>query len=352
MNDTLLSLRIKQIIWETTEAITLVLENTGTQAITYQAGQFLTLLVTMHGAAQRRSYSLSSAPGIDQDLLITIKRVTNGEVSRYLIDHVREGQVIQSLPPAGRFTIQTNPEAQRDIFLIGAGSGVTPLFSLLKTVLRAEPKSSITFINCHRNEHTALFWQPINALAAQYPAQLRCIHLFSDPTPDTLAYRGRLTISRLEELVHKNLKFDRQQARFYLCGPSDFMRIARMALTYLQFRGEQIRQEYFVTEPLPAVGVPPQSTFTSQVTVHLGGKSHTFPVQSNEFILKAALERGIQLPYSCQGGRCSACAGICREGNVKMAINEVLTDRDVAAGWTLTCTGYPASGKVEIEIPT
>ncbi len=348
-----LELRIKEIIPETADAATYLLENISGQPVHYQAGQFLTLLLEHNGRELRRSYSLSSAPEIDPDLAITIKRVTNGEVSRYLLDTLKAGDVIRSLYPAGRFTLQTDARYQRDIFLFGAGSGLTPLYSILKTILRQEPQSRVILINSNKNPRNALFWQPVNNLAVQFPQQFKCIHLFSDPAPGSGQYPVRLNISLVQQLVNENLSFDRNQAQFFVCGPPFYMRMVRMALIFMEFREEVIHREHFVTEPLKiAQPQPTQAATAKPVQLIYRHQTYTIEVPPGQFILKAALNNGIQLPYSCQGGLCSTCAGKCKQGKVKMMINEVLTDREVAEGWVLTCVAYPLSEDVIIEIPS
>jgi ring-1,2-phenylacetyl-CoA epoxidase subunit PaaE len=346
-----LELKVKKIIRETAYAITLELENTDGQPIDYQSGQFLTFLLNIHGKELRRSYSLSSAPQIDKNLAVTISRVVNGEVSRYLIDNLKEGDILTALYPAGRFTLQTDASLQRDIFMIGAGSGITPLFSMLKTALKEEPKSRLTLIDSNKNENTALFWQQLKTLATQYQSRLKTIHLLSDPLPASNQYPVRLNIALLEKLINENLTYTKALAQFFVCGPPHFMRMVRMTLIFMGFQGDNIHKENFVTEALKE-SAGPVSTDTSPkiVTILYKKKQYAVEVPPHTSILKAALNQGIQLPYSCMGGMCSTCSGICKSGNVHMAINEVLTDKEVAQGWILTCVAFPTTDDVLVEI--
>jgi ring-1,2-phenylacetyl-CoA epoxidase subunit PaaE len=346
-----LSLRIRKIIPQTPEAATFEFETTNGTPLSYRPGQFLTLLVTLNGRELRRSYSFSSTPGIDPYPAVTIKRVANGEVSRYLLTHWREGDQVTALPPAGRFTLDPAPETPRDVFLIGAGSGITPLFSLLKALLRDEPDSRITLIYSNQNEHTALFWREINALT-QMHANLTTIHLLGDPTPATRPYLGRLNIGLLERLVTEHLHFGRERAQFYVCGPFAYMRMVRMTLIFMQFREEQIHRENFVVEALSAAkGPAPRDPSPRQVTLHVKNRTFHLVVPGDRTILQVALEHDVPLPYSCLGGVCSTCSALCTEGKVRMTLNEVLTARDLDAGWVLTCTGYPDSEAVTLRIP-
>lgn len=345
-----LELQIKQIKWEAPDAATYILESADGQEILYKAGQFLTLLLAIGGKELRRSYSLSSASGIDSRLAITIKRVSNGEVSRYLLDNLKEGDILKSLHPAGRFTIQTEPNNSRDIFLIGAGSGMIPLFSLLKTILAAEPLSKVTLIDSNKNESSALFWEPLGRLEAKYPNTFTAIHLFSNPAPESKRHPVRLNIGLLQELITKNLSFAKEKALFFVCGPFHFMRMVRMTLVFMGFDENQIYKEIFVTDPLPGIKPPiAADSAPKQVKIILRKEEFIIEVPYDKSILQAALDRGIQLPYSCFGGVCSTCIGKCTSGSVKMAVNEVLTDKDIAQGWVLTCVGYPVGEGVVIE---
>jgi len=346
-----LELRIKKIIRETPHSITLILENTSQTKVSYQSGQFLTFLLTIGGKDIRRSYSLSSAPDIDPDLAVTITRVVNGEVSRYLIDHLKEGDVLKSLYPAGRFILEPKPETARDIFLIGAGSGITPLFSILKTALHTEPLSHITLIDSNKNENTALFWQPLQVLSNQYKSRLSSIHLFSDPLPSAAQYPVRLTIAMLETLVNENLTYKREDARFYVCGPPHFMRMARMALIFMGFTEEVIHKENFVTQAVSELALSRYENNTVKpVTLIFREKEYRVEVPAYTSILKAAQAQNIRLPYSCLAGMCATCSGKCIQGEAKMVINEVLMDKEVAQGWILTCVAYPVTDDVKIVI--
>jgi ring-1,2-phenylacetyl-CoA epoxidase subunit PaaE len=283
--------------------------------------------------------------------MVSITRVVNGEVSRYLIDHLKAGDILKSLYPAGRFTLESKPELSRDIFLIGAGSGMTPLFSILKTALQTEIASHITLINSNKNEQTALFWKQLQHLTLQYSGQLRSIHLFSDPLPSSHQYPVRLNISLLENLVYEELKYSTSEAQFYVCGPSDFMRMVRMTLIFMGFAEDSIYKENFITQAQSEITLSRyENTSTLPVQLLFRNQSYLLQVPPHTSILKAALSQGIRLPYSCMAGMCATCLGTCTSGLAKMAINDVLTDKEVAQGLILTCVAYPLSADVTIVI--
>lgn len=352
----LLQLQIKKIFRETDDAISLELENITGPLPAYEAGQFLTFLFNINGKELRRSYSLSSAPGIDPFLSVTIKRMENGEVSRYLFDHLREEDTLTSLYPTGRFTLNMDPPSQKDLFLIGGGSGITPLLSLLKAALRNMPRSRVILFYSNHRESSTIFYHRLNQLQARHPSHFFPVYFFSDPAykkirespPVTIP--GRITNALLEEMVDRFLQSEKEDAEFFLCGPASLMRMAQLTLTFMGFSGDQIRRENFVS---PLITAPLQthsgSTVTATATIRYRGKKYLLNIPAGENILQAALDQGIMLPYSCRGGLCSACSAFCSKGKVSMLVNEVLTDRDIAEGRVLTCVGIPLTEELEIN---
>ncbi len=345
-----LELRVHAIIREATDAITIVLTPITEQEVLYKAGQFLTFIFNREGKEVRRSYSLCSAPGIDKHLAVTVKRIPNGEISRYLLDHLQAGDTLQALYPAGRFTITTSPTHMRDIFLIGAGSGITPLFSILKTLLKEEPQSKVVLINSNKSTRDAFYLKEINQLEIEYNKQFSSFHLFSQPEEGGL--RTRLTIDLLEKLVKENIRHNQQDALFYLCGPVAFMRMAKITLLYMGINEDQIFKETFVTGTLPHyASMVPADTPARTVSVKWGSRQHNLRVPPEQSILKAAKEAGFELPYSCEAGMCSTCIAKTKPGAVALSHNEVLTEKEIKAGWILTCTAHPLQDEIEVEVP-
>lgn len=359
MNEELIHLQVSEIIRETHDTKTLILQPVSGQPIPYQAGQFLTLLFHHLGHEVRRSYSLSSTPGDAssgepaEPLSLTIKRVENGEISRHLLDHLHVGDALTSLPPTGRFTLETHPDQQRDIVLIGAGSGISPLFGILKQVLRDEPKSHVTLLYCNTSERNIIFYSQLEALQKQYSDRFQLIHLLSQPSDDWRKTgnirRGRLNNWLLENMLPELTRFERDAARWYICGPFAFMRMVQITLIYAGIRLDAIKKENFVIEPVTRTP-PPELAKDHRILLRYRGTEYDIDVPAYKSILQAALDHGIPLPYSCKGGRCSSCAVRLKAGEIHMTINDVLTERDLNNGWVLTCTGYPASEGVELEV--
>lgn len=386
--DTLV-LTVKRILAAAKDTATILLERSDGRPLDYRAGQFLTFLFPAGGATLdsgedagtvkhsdrqafgfrsgrelRRSYSFSSTPGVDPIAAITVKRVINGEVSRYLLDHLREGDELLSLPPAGRFVLDEPEipagESQR-LFFIAAGSGMVPVFSLLKEALLKKRDVRVVLISQFHDEESIPFKKELEGLTEKYRDHFRWINLLS-------TREGRLNNWWLEELLSE---LSADQALFYLCGPPAFMRMAVFTLRVMGFAGTQIRQEYFTIEYVPP---PPLLTDTTpkKVTIRSAGKNaaalsgaegHHSGSQTDGYgaiiarfeiawpvtILEAALNKGIPLPYSCRGGRCSTCVVRCLSGKVKMSINEVLTEKDLEDGLVLTCVGY-AETDISLEL--
>ncbi len=344
-----ITLRIREIIHEAIETKTFVFERTDGRLVEYQAGQFLTFLISQHGHEIRRSYSMSSAPSVDPFPAITVKRVANGEISRFWMDHAEVGDELTALLPSGRFTLDAHEDPlteDSELFMFGAGSGINPLYSMIKETLTTRPGNKITLIYANRSEDHAIFFQSLQQWQSRYPERLKIIHYFSQPSESWEGLPGRINNSRLEKLMKELVKGQGENARFYLCGPMPLMRTVTITLVFLGFRKEHIRKENFVVPVPPAPRIELEDR---PVKIRFRETDYQLLVPANISILQAALNNGIKLPYSCKGGICSTCAGVCRSGKVQMTINDVLSDQEVKQGWILTCTGYPEDNEVFIE---
>ena len=351
MTDDLLQFQITRILTETATANSYFLEQVGGQSVSYQAGQFLTLLVPRHGQVVRRSYSLSSAPG--EAIRLTIKRVQNGEISRHLIDTLRVGDELVSLPAAGRFTL--NPSQPGDLVLLGAGSGINPLFSILKDVLRHQPHRRVTLLYSNTSEADIIFRDELAQWQVTYPDRFRLIHLLSRPLTNQLGRRGRLNNLLLEGLLPELIgSSDQETVQFYVCGPGDYMRMVQFTLIVNGISPDLIRRENFVVQSAVVdsalATLPPEAAVDRTISLQFRGRSIDLQVPAYKSVLQAALAAGIALPYSCRGGRCSTCMARGTAGKVYMTINDVLTNRDLFEGWVLTCTGYPMSDNVKLDV--
>lgn len=335
----MLQLKIEAIRHDAQDTATFFLSNVSRTKIAYKAGQFITLVFNHHNEELRRSYSLSSTP--DDDLLaITVKRIPNGELSRFLLTHSQIGDIWTAEEPAGRFIVN-NFEEEKDLFFFAAGSGITSIFSQIKHILTRPGKSRLVLIYSNRNTATILFKKELEELQEQHRERLTIIHLLSDNTQ-------RLNNIMAEQLVRKYARYELQKAQFYLCGPFRYMRMVRLTLIYMGIAVDNIRKENFVLETV-SVGGPKTNFPPRKLQIVFGGETHDITAGENQSILQAALQNHIPLPYSCRAGICSTCAVKCLRGKVTITENDVLTDADLAEGWVLTCTGYAVTDDVVIS---
>ena len=341
----MLALNVKSIIEETPGTRTYIIEEKDQKPIKYKAGQFLTLTINRNGTEMRRSYSFSSAPEYDDHVSFTMKQVVNGEISRFLFRTLKEGSTLIALEPSGRFTFDAEPEEQRDIFLIAAGSGVTPVFSLLKKILLTTSGASVNLVLQNHNERQVIFHEQLHRIALIYDQKLRFFNFLSTPL-DPMRSSLRLNNEILSELITDQLFFNRNKALFYICGPLTFMRMAEFTIRQMGFASEQIKKEIFEAPRLQSV---PFSVDAAQRNIFLHKQEKYIPVKFPQSILDAALENHINIPYSCKAGICGTCVVKCSAGSIKMKYNDVLTDQEVADGLVLTCVGY-AESDVTIEI--
>ena len=335
----LLQIRVLRTIAETEDSSSLVLEELSGKTIDYQAGQFITLVGQKGDSSFRRSYSFASTPGVDSQPMITVKRVPNGQMSRLLTDRVQPLDQFLALPPAGRFTIQTIKGMARQFCFIAAGIGIVPIFSLIKKILYEEPLSQVLLIYQNYDEDHTVFFHSLSTLLNRFTGQLRWINLLSHPK--TKPARGqRLNNSLLEVVLSQQGHLAKGGSLYFVCGPQSFMRMVNFTLRYMGIDAGRIRMETFVVST-PQAAPWAQDRSPKKIQLHLRGKTYLFEAAYPVNILQAALDNNIDMPYSCRGGICSSCMARILKGNVKMSINEVLTDSDLAEGLVLTCVGYP-----------
>ena len=334
-----LQLKITDIVYETHDTATFYLAEENNRKINYQAGQFITLVFTHKDEEIRRSYSLSSSP--DEDLLsITIKRIDNGEITRYLLTHFKPGDILTAIPPAGKFTL-TAEVSQKDLIYFAAGSGITPIYAQLKYLLSRPGTNKITLIYSSQSGSDVIFRKQLDQLQQQHSGRFHIMYLLSSEGK-------RLNNIMVERLVKTDLKVDPSNTLFYLCGPFAYMRMVQFTLIYAGFEGSQIRKENFVLETVPVTSAltsfPPH-----RIRIFFKDEWHDVMAGENQSILQAALQNNINLPYSCRGGICSSCVGKCTSGKVEIVKNEVLTDEEIKQGFILTCTGHALTDDTIIE---
>lgn len=341
--------RIADIIAETTDTKTFVLQPLSSENIPYKPGQYLVIEIFLNGRALRRTYSLSSTSGIDPEMTITVKRIANGEVSRYLHDHAQKGELVNGLWPGGRFVFDDEDETPMDLFLVAAGSGITPVFAILKHVLYQTTHVHVKLIYSNSSMASCIFHDQLRELEKAFPEKLQVTWLFSNSK--NLSH-ARLNRDLLEHIIKTQTYHAKERSLFYTCGPYEYMHMIQVTVLTLGYTEEQYRKETFVIPDIEGddddEGAPEKTYEAFDVGITVMGQHHLVYVDAGESILDAALRNHITLPYSCKSGICSTCTASLTRGTVYMHNNEVLTEKEIANGRILTCTGHPESSDVEI----
>lgn len=348
------SLTLSAIQDETKDAYTLRFETAEPVFSQYKPGQYLTLKLVINGEQVRRAFSLSSSSATDKDLAVTIKRVVGGKASNYLRDKTKVGDKIEVFPPMGNFAIDIDANNRKHYILIGAGSGITPLMSMLKTVLSVEKNSKVTLWYGNSHEESIIFAKQLESLKQQYTTRLNVVHVLSKPSASWTGHTGRLDENKIYSLVSELFMTDEYRKVYYLCGPEGMMKDGLSALDKHGVNPADVNREYY-TAPAPTDaeiekvhGEKPAAT-TDIVTIILDGNTYQVPVPSGQYIVDAAIDFGIDPPYSCQAGICTTCRGLCKSGKVEMDESEGLSDQELREGYVLTCQAKVVEGPVVIE---
>jgi ferredoxin-NADP reductase len=330
---------IKDIVQETPEVSSFVLSPE--RPFKYKAGQFLTLVRGEGENEVRRSFSFSSHP-LDQYPKITLKRIPNGEISRWLFDHVKVGDRVKAIEASGLFTYPEDPGSYDSIVFLAAGTGITPIFSLIREALIREDNLDLHLIYSNRSPQQTVFLKQLEQLSSD---KLK-IHLYFSNDFDL--QRARFSRLALEKFLEKNMTSP-ARTLFYLCGPHFYMQNITITLLTEGVPEDNIRREVFFNPEPAVVNIPPDEDMHT-VTVKYEGNVYSLKVQFPKSILQTAKAQGIMLPYSCEAGRCGTCAATCTRGEVWMLRNEVLLDKEMAKGRVLTCTGFAVGGDADLEI--
>jgi len=316
----------------------------------WRAGQHLTLRFLIDGSEQRRSYTISASPHAGDPLRITVKRVRDGVVSNFLNDHMAAGSEIDVMPPFGGFILEPGPVQRRTFYFFGAGSGITPLYAMLRSVLVAEPYSVAHLLYGNRDRESILFRDSLSELREQHPERLTVSHVLSSPgwmaLGDELWRRGRLDADAIRAFIDENPPVA-QDVHYYICGPGGMNASLKQILQNIDVPAERIHFESFggaALEPDHSV-----QGLAANATMQLAGERSTFPVAANQTLLEAARAAGLEPPYSCQSGVCGACAAQLVEGEVHMRVCAALDEREVARGRILTCQAVARSDEIEFS---
>lgn len=347
-------LTIADVRQETRDTIVATLAVPGElrETFAFTQGQHLTFRTQLEGEELRRSYSICSAVQ-DGDLRVAIKRVAGGQFSNWANDHFRPGVSIEVMPPSGQFNLPLAPDAARRYLAVAAGSGITPILSIVKTTLAAEPGSSFTLLYGNRASSSVIFRDEIAGLKDRYQLRLNVIHMMSREPQDVELFNGRITAAKCEELFARWIRIADHDAAF-ICGPQSMMQEVSQALQAHGMAKERIKVELFAASapaktraPRPATATDPRE---SEVTVVVDGVQRSFAMaKDRESILDAGLKQGIDIRYSCKGGVCATCRCKVVEGKVEMDANYALEDYEIARGFVLSCQAFPITDKVVVD---
>ncbi|MEY4383939.1 MAG: hypothetical protein RI995_1481 [Bacteroidota bacterium] len=345
-------LTVKEITEETEDTKTFHFWQPIHDTVKYLSGQFLTVIPEIEGKKVRRSYSFSSSPKTDTAPAITVKRVKNGLVSNFLCDTLRVGDALEVMDSMGNFIIEPSASEKKNYVFVGAGSGITPLFSMIKTILQAEPQSTIELIYGSRSENQIIFKAALDALEKTYADRLKILYIISQPSPSWAGLKGRINQASIVYYLKQELGTDIAKSHYFLCGPEEMMDQVKRSLAIFDVPNEQIHQELFASHTSEAVTEAEEDGSLKEQSIQLiyEGKTHEITVLPSQTILEAALEADIDIPYSCQAGMCTACMGLCSSGKVIMDEEDGLTQGEIDKGYILTCVSHPMSAGVVINL--
>ncbi len=348
------TLKVSSIIKETADCVSVCFEVPPDlkEIFRYKEGQNITLKKLINGEDIRRSYSLCTAPHEDK-LKVAIKKVKSGVFSTYANEHLQVGDTVDVMPATGRFT---SKNAEGNYLAIAAGSGITPIFSIIKHILKTQTHSSFTLIYGNQSKASIIFFEEIEGLKNKYIHRFNCINILSRERTDANLNYGRIDIEKLTQLAHL-INFKKFND-IYLCGPEEMIFASKSFFENQGLSKNNIHFELFASsvgkrqwaDSITEMEVGKDNVAKSNISIKLDGRSFSFALGFNDTnILDGALQQGADLPYACKGGVCCTCRAKLIEGKVKMDVNYALEDDEVANGFILTCQSHPLTEKVVID---
>lgn len=342
-----LKLIIKEVKHETATAVSILFNVPEELKPNYAfiAGQYVNLRLTLDGKEIRRAYSICSSPE-SGELRIAVKAVKNGAFSQFANTKLKAGDVLEVGKPEGKFTFDPQADRQKNYVAFVAGSGITPVLSILKSVLKNEPKSSFILVYGNKSAEETIFYQELHDLQLQYVGRFFVHFVFSQAKAENTLF-GRIEKSAVNFVLnnkHKELEFD----KFYLCGPEEMINLVSTVLKEKNVKESAIKFELFTTSSHENV-IKENLEGHSKITVMVDDEETTFEMSQKQTILEAALKQGLDAPYSCQGGICSSCLARITSGTAEMTKNSILSDKEIADGLILTCQAHPTSASVYVD---
>ena len=340
-------LNIKEVRRETNDAVSILFNVPLEFKDFYRfiAGQYINLKLTLDGKEIRRAYSLCSSPE-SSELRIAVKAVKDGTFSVLANSKLKAGDTLEVGTPEGKFTFEADANRSKNYLAFVAGSGITPVFSILQSVLNNEPKSTIVLVYGNKTPEDAIFYQQLHDLQLKYVGRFFVHYVYSQVKVDNELF-GRIEKSTVNFILnnkHKELDFD----KFYLCGPEEMINTVSNVLKERNIKESAIKFELFSTSTSESK-VDKSLEGHTKITVLVDGDETTFEMSQKQTVLEAALKQGLDAPYSCQGGICSSCLARITSGTAVMKKNTILTDSEIAEGLVLTCQAHPTSDSLSVD---
>ncbi|RAR49739.1 ferredoxin--NADP reductase [Flavobacterium lacus] len=344
---TFYKLAVKEITRETPEAVSVLFQVPAELQANYRfvAGQYINLKLTLDGNEIRRAYSICSTPE-SRELRIAIKSIKNGYFSKFANEQLTVGKVLEVGTPEGKFTFEPDPKRLKNYAAFVAGSGITPVMSILQTVLEKEPDSSFVLVYGNKSSNETIFYNQLHDLQLKYVGRFFVHYVFSQQKADDQLF-GRIeksTVNFVLKNKHKEKEFD----KFYLCGPEEMINTVSNVLKENNVKEKDIKFELF-TASSTENQVQKSLEGHTKITVLVDGDETSFEMSQKQTLLEAALKQGLDAPYSCQGGICSSCIARISKGTAEMKKNTILTDGEIAEGLILTCQAHPTSSEIFVD---
>jgi ring-1,2-phenylacetyl-CoA epoxidase subunit PaaE len=348
------ALRVKDVVPETADANSIRLEIPPElrDRFVFKAGQHLTLRATIHGEEVRRNYSLCTAPA-DGDWMVTVKRIGGGLFSNWVGNQLRAGDTLDVMPPHGSFTTEFSISKPRHLVGIAGGSGITPVMSLIKTLLREEPDSRFTLFYGNRDSSSVIFLEALAGLKDKHLGRFEIYHFLDQEEQDIELFNGMLDRERLDEAIAALVPDAAEVDGWFICGPGPMMDAAEGALLDRNIAKERIHIERFTADRPPEAVAKEIAQLQTQaegvtVAVTLDGRTRKVPFTAGN-ILDSARTSGLPAPFACKAGVCATCRAKVTKGKVEMAARYGLTDAEVADGYVLTCQSVPVGDGVAVD---
>jgi ring-1,2-phenylacetyl-CoA epoxidase subunit PaaE len=349
------SLTVEEVRRETPDCVSVSFRvpEESREAFHFLPGQHLTLRAKVDGEELRRNYSICSSP-LDGELRIAVKEVAGGRFSTYVNRVLKAGDVLDAMPPMGRFCPPVGEGRAKRYMAFAAGSGITPIASIVKTVLRTEPESTFVLVYGNRSRSRIVFREELEALKNMYMGRFQVIHVLSRERTEAALHSGRIDADKCRAIDRAIMPFERVD-EFFLCGPSGMIEAVSEQLAAMGVSRERIHVERFHVHGTAAVLRREGSTTTvvsgkSAVTLLLDGVESRFDLDfDGSSILDAAMSNGLDVPFACKGGMCCTCRAKLEKGEVDMDLNYALTPEEVAEGYILTCQSHPRTAEVQVN---